>query len=157
MNRFRTADGGYTMEKMIRTRKDQLQKRGVKGFTLMEMLIVVAIIAVLVAIAIPIFTAQLNKAKESADAANARSMYAVLAAAYMSGDTATTDNSTISANSTITITVTNDDSTTTTNSFEFSSVVTAGKVTAGGSDTSPSVSVTTNGTTYSYPTSTATA
>ena len=33
-----------------------------KGFTLMEMLIVVAIIVVLVAIAIPTFTSSLNKA-----------------------------------------------------------------------------------------------
>ena len=72
------------MEKMIRTRKDQLQKRGVKGFTLMEMLIVVAIIAVLVAIAIPIFTAQLNKAKVSADAANIRSGYAEVSATILS-------------------------------------------------------------------------
>lgn len=34
-----------------------------KGFTLMEMLIVVAIIAILVAIAIPTFASSLNKAK----------------------------------------------------------------------------------------------
>ena len=35
-----------------------------KGFTLMELLIVIAIIVVLVAIAIPVFTKQLEKAKE---------------------------------------------------------------------------------------------
>ena len=35
-----------------------------KGFTLMEMLIVVAIIAILIAIAIPTFASSLNKAKE---------------------------------------------------------------------------------------------
>lgn len=47
-----------------------------KGFTLMEMLIVVAIIAVLVAIAIPTFTTSLNEAKVATDKANIRSGYA---------------------------------------------------------------------------------
>ena len=47
-----------------------------KGFTLMEMLIVVAIIAVLVAIAIPTFSGQLKKANEATDAANIRAAYA---------------------------------------------------------------------------------
>ena len=47
-----------------------------KGFTLMEMLIVVAIIAVLVAIAIPTFTGQLERANQSTDLANVRAAYA---------------------------------------------------------------------------------
>ena len=47
-----------------------------KGFTLAELLIVVAIIAVLVAIAIPVFTAQLNKARLATDTANVRSYVA---------------------------------------------------------------------------------
>lgn len=47
-----------------------------KGFTLMEMLIVVAIIAVLVAIAIPVFNGALTKSKEAADVANVRAAYA---------------------------------------------------------------------------------
>lgn len=34
-----------------------------KGFTLMEMLIVVAVIAILIAVAIPVFSAQLHKAR----------------------------------------------------------------------------------------------
>ena len=47
-----------------------------KGFTLMEMLIVVAIIAILVAIAIPTFASSLNKARVATDEANIRSGYA---------------------------------------------------------------------------------
>ncbi len=47
-----------------------------KGFTLAELLIVVAIIAVLVGISIPIFSSQLEKAREATDAANIRSKYA---------------------------------------------------------------------------------
>ena len=58
-------------------------KKNKKGFTLMEMLIVVAIIAVLVAIAIPVLSNNLHKAKVAADWANLRSYYAVLQADYI--------------------------------------------------------------------------
>lgn len=51
-------------------------KKNKKGFTLAELLIVVAIIGVLVAIAIPIFTSQLEKSREATDLANVRSAYA---------------------------------------------------------------------------------
>ncbi|WP_443665254.1 competence type IV pilus major pilin ComGC [Dysosmobacter sp.] len=64
-----------------------------KGFTLMEMLIVVAIIAVLVAIAIPTFSGQLKKANEATDAANIRAAYAEAALNALENDgtgTATT-------------------------------------------------------------------
>lgn len=54
----------------------KLLKKNEKGFTLMEMLIVVAIIAVLVAIAIPTFKSSLDKAKIATDTANIRSGYA---------------------------------------------------------------------------------
>lgn len=47
-----------------------------KGFTLMEMLIVVAIIAILVVIAIPTFNAAMAKSRAATDAANIRSGYA---------------------------------------------------------------------------------
>lgn len=50
--------------------------KNTKGFTLMEMLIVVAIIAILIAIAIPTFNSSLNKAKVATDEANIRSGYA---------------------------------------------------------------------------------
>ena len=54
--------------------------KNTKGFTLMEMLIVVAIIAVLVAIAIPTFTTSLNDARVATDKANIRSGYAAVMA-----------------------------------------------------------------------------
>ena len=54
-----------------------------KGFTLMEMLIVVAIIAILIAVAIPVFSAQLHKARVATDWANLRSFYADLKTDYM--------------------------------------------------------------------------
>ena len=57
-----------------------------KGFTLMEMLIVVAIIAVLVAIAIPVFNGALTKSKEAADVANIRAAYADWQVAIITGD-----------------------------------------------------------------------
>ena len=53
-----------------------------KGFTLAELLVVVAIIAVLVAIAIPVFTTQLEKSREAVDAANIRAEYAELIKKY---------------------------------------------------------------------------
>ena len=57
-----------------------------KGFTLMEMLIVVAIIVILVAVSIPAFSGALDKAKVSADAANFRSAKAAAVLAVSMGD-----------------------------------------------------------------------
>lgn len=67
-----------------------MKKLNKKGFTLAELLIVVAIIAVLVAISIPIFSAQLHKARRATDEANARSLYANLQADYLSESGGTT-------------------------------------------------------------------
>ena len=64
-----------------------MKKNNNKGFTLMEMLIVVAIIAVLVAIAIPVFTNSLEKAREATDAANIRSAYAEVMACALTNAT----------------------------------------------------------------------
>ena len=50
-------------------------KLGRKGFTLTELLVVVAIIAVLVAIAVPVFAQTLEKARQGTDLANIRSTY----------------------------------------------------------------------------------
>ena len=58
-----------------------------KGFTLMEMLIVVAIIAVLIAIAIPTMNNALEKSREAVDEANIRSLYAEAYAAVLTEDT----------------------------------------------------------------------
>lgn len=56
------------------------------GFTLAELLIVVAIIGVLVAISIPIFNAQMEKARQAVDMHTARSIESALVIACNSGD-----------------------------------------------------------------------
>lgn len=71
--------------------------------TLVELLEEVAIIGVLVAISIPIFTSQLEKSREATDAANARAAYAEMMAAAASGDT----DETIATNDVYTITYAN--------------------------------------------------
>ena len=72
-------------------RKLMNKKLNKKGFTLMEMLIVVAIIAILIAIAIPTFSNALTRAKVSADKANVRAYYAEVTAAYMLEEKAADD------------------------------------------------------------------
>ena len=67
------------------------KKLNKKGFTLAELLVVVAIIGVLVAISIPIFTSQLEKAREATDLANVRSAYAECSAAVLTGAADTTN------------------------------------------------------------------
>lgn len=59
----------------------KLKKSG--GFTLIEMLIVVAIIAILVAVSIPLVSNSLNKARKSTDAANERAAKAAAVATYL--------------------------------------------------------------------------
>lgn len=61
-----------------------------KGFTLPELLIVVAIIAVLVAIAIPVFTKQLQRAKQATDLASIRNAYAAASAEMLTSDETST-------------------------------------------------------------------
>ena len=58
-----------------------------KGFTLMEMLIVIAIIVILVAIAVPTFTSQLDNANKAANDANMRAAKAQAAATYLADPT----------------------------------------------------------------------
>ena len=71
-------------------KKNLLTKiRNRKGFTLAELLIVVAIIGVLVAISIPIFTSQLEKAREATDEANLRAAYAAGVAEVLDNEPST--------------------------------------------------------------------
>lgn len=70
-----------------------MKRSSKKGFTLAELLIVIAIIAVLVAIMIPVFSSQLDKARAAAELANVRAAYSELVADAMlgAGDTSLTD------------------------------------------------------------------
>ncbi len=66
------------MEKL----KAKLKKQG--GFTLVEMLIVVAIIAILIAVSIPLFNSTLEKTRHGVDAANLRDVISMATAEYLS-------------------------------------------------------------------------
>lgn len=57
--------------------------RSKKGFTLVELLIVVAIIAVLVAIAIPVYSTQLEESREAVDEANLQTVKTLAQADWM--------------------------------------------------------------------------
>ncbi len=62
------------------------EKCAAGGFTLAELLVIVAIVAVLVAIAIPIFAKQLEKSRRAVDMANARNIIAAVSVGINSGD-----------------------------------------------------------------------
>lgn len=64
---------------------DKREKQKQNGFTLAEMLIVVAIIAVLVSISVPVFTNKLEKAREAADIANMRTAKSAAIMEYLDG------------------------------------------------------------------------
>jgi prepilin-type N-terminal cleavage/methylation domain-containing protein len=75
-------------------------RKNKKGFTLAELLIVVAIIGVLVAISIPIFTSQLTKARRATNQANARAAYAEASADLLTNDKTSAEATTAPAQST---------------------------------------------------------
>ena len=60
-----------------------IKKYSRNGFTLAELLIVVAIIGILVAISIPVFTTQLHKARVATDWANLRAYYSEIQADFI--------------------------------------------------------------------------
>lgn len=64
--------------------RKKMKKQG--GFTLVEMLIVVAIIAILIAVSIPLVAGALEGAREATDAANERSFKAALVTGYLLND-----------------------------------------------------------------------
>ena len=74
------------------------KKLNKKGFTLAELLVVVAIIGVLVAVSIPIFTSQLEKSRDAATLANLRAAYAEASAAYLTGTDSANADVTMKAN-----------------------------------------------------------
>ena len=63
-----------------------MKKMNKKGFTLIEMLVVIAIIAILVAIVIPTVTNATEKAKQATDVANIRSYVAEYEIATLGSD-----------------------------------------------------------------------
>ena len=69
-----------TMEKLRAKLKEN------SGFTLIEMLIVVAVIAVLVAVSIPMVSSALDRVRCTTDAANERSAKAIAAVQFLSGE-----------------------------------------------------------------------
>lgn len=76
-----------------------MKKLNKKGFTLIEMLVVIAIIAILVAIIIPIVSSATEKAAAATDAANLRSYKAEIVTSYLSNDgKVTVDGSTVTCN-----------------------------------------------------------
>jgi prepilin-type N-terminal cleavage/methylation domain-containing protein len=68
---------------MVARGDEHVNKNNRKGFTLAELLIVVAIIAVLVAISIPIFHAQLRKARLATNQANTKAAEEMAMTAYL--------------------------------------------------------------------------
>lgn len=66
--------------------KLKAKANGKRGFTLAELLIVIAIIGVLVAVAVPVFTSQLSNAEDAVKKANCRSVLSEATVDYLDGE-----------------------------------------------------------------------
>ena len=81
-----------------------MKKNNKKGFTLVELVIVVAVMAILVAVAIPTVSSITGKAKTSVRESNARAIESILK--LEEAELATADGATAGADGSITITLT---------------------------------------------------
>ncbi len=61
-------------------------KKSDRGFTLVEMLVVIAIIAVMISVVIPALSSELNRARATTDAANLRSLLGQVNTILVSND-----------------------------------------------------------------------
>lgn len=75
----------------------KMNKKGKKGFTLIELVVVIAILGILAAILIPVIGGFIERANDSADQANARTLYNAASVLYSVGDIAPDTTSPIDA------------------------------------------------------------
>ncbi|WP_026888386.1 prepilin-type N-terminal cleavage/methylation domain-containing protein [Clostridium beijerinckii] len=74
------------MNQLLKRKNNELSLKKKKGFTLIELIIVIAIIAILAAIAIPKFGAAKHNADVAADQANAKIIATAVSNAIAHGD-----------------------------------------------------------------------
>ena len=64
-----------------------MKKNYRKGFTLVELVVVVAILGILVAVVTPVFSGYIEKSRETTDLSNVRTAYSEVMLAVMEQDT----------------------------------------------------------------------